>query len=495
VILLALMAQWHRARDVQDAIRLASALKNQGSYDWFRGQLQNWPLRSSFVRLGKEQEQEGLERAKRFIGWAKSTPGLEALVQDVDATCAVAQHYGIPTNYIDFTTSVEVAGFFAADNPHDHPLSGECCILCLNTSDLKRFWQHMPPEYPAPEFIEVQVPNLWRLEAQEGRFLFCAYDKFENFYDLDRILFPYTGPLDNIPRRRIYPEEKSALEILLDQFFMNERLITGTKAVRTLPWASVHEIKDQGGWSPELVPKGIPLLGSWQTDLRPWIDSTGEMYSEISAGPAMVVHTRNGGDPLQSGRALKDKIVSHLARESGARKRAIAWSVDGDGGSQKRLFRLARALGWLWDGIRALPYSDEQIADGVGRCLALWQAGAEEGDSRSLENAARVCFGDGMEVEFGAADGAYSRAFASRADLLRAVRHDVGTYLNPQYGAQIQNNMVGLLQAIQEPSRLFEFQALADVFVRQLVPCQVVYRSTSTAAFFSPARLDRFGLF
>ena len=47
------MAQWHKARDLQDAIRLASALKDQGSDDWFRGQLQNWPLKSSFVRLGR----------------------------------------------------------------------------------------------------------------------------------------------------------------------------------------------------------------------------------------------------------------------------------------------------------------------------------------------------------------------------------------------------------------------------------------------------------
>ncbi|MBI4903378.1 MAG: FRG domain-containing protein [Acidobacteria bacterium] len=473
---------------------MAADLKRQGKYDWFRGQVQNWPLKSSFVRIGKNGEQEALERAKRFINWAKSTPGLEALVKNVDATCAVAQHYGIPTNYVDFTTSPDIAGFFAADNPNDRPLNGDSCILCLNTSDLKEFWRHLPSEYPPPEFIEVEVPNLWRLEAQEGRFLFCAYDKFENFYDLDRILFPYTGPVKTVSRQRIYPQEKSALEILLDQFFMNERLLAGTPVVQSLPWARKMTIEDQGGWSREFVPNGIPLLSSWQTDLRPWIESSRETYSEVSAGQAIMIHAQNGSDPLQSGEALRDKIGSYLAQESSARKRAIAWRIEGDGVLPKRLTRLDRALRWLWDGIRALPYSDEQIADSVGRCLALWQAGAEERDPTAFENAARVCLGDSMEVEFGASDGAYSRAFVSRTDLLHAVRNDVGTYLNPRVMPQITTNMTGLLQAIQEPSRLFEFAALANVFVRQLAPCQVLYRSTSTAAFFSPARLDRFGL-
>ena len=70
-------------------------------------------------------------------------------MQDVDAICAVAQHYGIPTNCIDFTTSAEVAGFFAADNANARPLSDESCILCLNTRDLKRFWRNMPPKGPS----------------------------------------------------------------------------------------------------------------------------------------------------------------------------------------------------------------------------------------------------------------------------------------------------------------------------------------------------------
>lgn len=117
------MPQLYRARDVREAVRIAEGLRDKGRYDWFRGQREDWPLKSSFARLAGEQEDKALEQAERFINWAQATPGLEALVQDVDATCAVGQHYGIPTNYIDFTTNPEVAGFFAADNPFDRKVT------------------------------------------------------------------------------------------------------------------------------------------------------------------------------------------------------------------------------------------------------------------------------------------------------------------------------------------------------------------------------------
>jgi hypothetical protein len=61
------------------------------------------------------------------------------------------------------------------------------------------------------------VPDLWRLEAQHGCFLFCPYDNVERLYDFDRIFFPNTHPLRGVRREDVYPERKSHLEVLLDQ--------------------------------------------------------------------------------------------------------------------------------------------------------------------------------------------------------------------------------------------------------------------------------------
>jgi hypothetical protein len=246
------MGRRYPATDVREAIRIAESFRAQGAYDWFRGQRADWPLKSSFARLRSHEEDSALERAERFIAWAQETPGLEELVKDVDATCAVGQHYGIATNYIDFTTSPEVAGFFATDNPSGRTASGNGCILCLNTSDLKAFWKRLPADWPAPEFIEVKVPSLWRLAAQDGWFLFCGAENFEDIYDLDRIIFPHSEIDSILPRERVYPTSKSGLEVLLDQFFMGERLAAGTQRVDQMPWKRIR-FKSPGDWNPELA--------------------------------------------------------------------------------------------------------------------------------------------------------------------------------------------------------------------------------------------------
>jgi hypothetical protein len=104
-----------RVDNVAEAVRLAEKSKRSGDYDWFRGQTRNWPVRPSFMRLKDESSrQAALEKLGRYEAWVKSTPGLEHLASDTDAAIAVAQHYGLPTNFVDFTTDPRIAGFFAS---------------------------------------------------------------------------------------------------------------------------------------------------------------------------------------------------------------------------------------------------------------------------------------------------------------------------------------------------------------------------------------------
>ena len=104
------------------------------------------------------------------------------------------------------------------------------------------------------------------------------------------------------------------------------------------------------------------------------------------------------------------------------------------------------------------------------------------------------CFGKAIEIEFGSEDGSYSRSFASKSKLLAAVREDIYDYLEPKWKPQLEKNIVGLLQAIWAPSRLFDYDKLAKLFAYEIAPLQVIMRSEKVAIFFSPARLDSFGL-
>jgi len=128
-----------KVADVNEAVHLAEELQRTGEYDWFRGQTQDWPLKSSLARISQGQWDEMIQKFARFGHWIKSTPGLEAIAASTDMTIAVAQHYGLPTNFVDFTTEPSVAGFFAS---HGHTSKDRLsCIMCLNTKALAQFWE------------------------------------------------------------------------------------------------------------------------------------------------------------------------------------------------------------------------------------------------------------------------------------------------------------------------------------------------------------------
>jgi FRG domain len=79
-------------------------------------------------------------------------------------------HYGIPTEYIDFTTDAGVAGFFAVDTTN-LPNEGKSCIFCLNMDDLMSVWDIVKDigsrkEAKANiELVRIDVLNLWRLQV------------------------------------------------------------------------------------------------------------------------------------------------------------------------------------------------------------------------------------------------------------------------------------------------------------------------------------------
>jgi hypothetical protein len=156
---------------------------------------------------------------------------------------------------------------------------------------------------------------------------------------------------------------------------------------------------------------------------------------------------------------------------------------------------LTIALNHLLDGVRRLPYSDEQISHSIAEAIALWyySDGGRGYSENGRESAAEQCFhGEVMDLEFGAADGSYSRACASAEMLTHAIRSDIGSFLEPSHREALLSYPPRLVQVIRKPQLLFDFSRLADFFVRQLVPFQIVFRR-QLAVFFSPARLDRFG--
>jgi hypothetical protein len=494
---------------VNDAIRLAYQLKVQKKYDYFRGQTCDWPVTATLQRLTEDQYDAIMERVERFVEWFQSTPGLESFANDVDTVVAIAQHYGIPTNFIDFSTEPSVAGFFAThSNCIDTDQPG--CIICVNVAELMDAWRDYSylkskEKYPPIEILTIDVHNLWRLQAQHGVFLFCPYPHFDTeIYPFDRIYFPHTEPSSDLTEDDIYPKRKSQLEILLDQYFMTEALSEGTKRLYQI-WDGAVVIapkRDIRGDADLLIEGKLPPRHlSWNAEeLKPWIKQCNENYFSTKTDIVCNIVCDSKTESHILAHDVARKIINLLNDHKGFREKLLIWSIyqsTGEIVSEKLNSRVQR----LWDGIRLLPYDTDDIAMGIGNCIALYCRYIDFFDrntssyvAKDYLNIMEDFFGDGIEIEFGAEDESYSKSFASTNSMLVAVRSDIESYLAPAHKDIMLGNITGLLQAVQAPDCLFDFNKLVKVFAREIIPIQILMREGLKAVYFSPARMAVFGL-
>jgi len=482
---------------VEEAIDHANQLKASGRRYWFRGQGKDWPVQSTFMRVPTEQRESTMQKLARFEGWIRNTPGLEKLAADTDATIAVAQHYGLPTNLVDFTTSPEIAAYFATERADASPPGEMACLICLDLEDMLDFWKFLQGKYPPLEFLEPEVPDLWRLEAQRGCFLFCPYDHIERLYDFDRIYFPKTHRYPLIRPEEVYPTRKSHLEILLDQYFMNEWLIENSWEPPDNTVRIVMEVP-KGGFDPEVFPNGIPRHSSWSEDLlRGWIAPPGEQLGIARTAVNFHIDVPHPERPERTVQRVADQLLRDLIPFIGIRKKLVNWTIESRGAAlpPEVIGNLPPRLARLWDGLRGLPHRDEDLCEGIAMCVALGIAlggDFESSEASRWNNAVAQCLRDPREVEFGAPDGSYSRGFASSSNIAAAVRPDIAAFAAPQWKEMVTSNLVLVLQTAWTPSYTFDFSGLASLFAREIAPYQVLARET--AVFYSPARLDKFGL-
>jgi hypothetical protein len=496
-----------RAGSLAGALELAEELRAAGACDWFRGQTRNWPLLSSFGRRDEAGQQEARERLGRFVAWLEEVPELAAIAADRDAALAVAQHYGIPTNLVDFTTEPAVAAFFAAHDPPAFRADEDTsCIVCLDTAELASLWETVGaarPELPEPAAIRVEIDELWRLQSQRGAFLFFPFDEgFERtLFAFDRIVFP---PADDgelaglIPVEDVYPTQKSELEILLDRYFMLERMREGDAAIDRDAFFVIDVGLEDGIERECFGPAGLPVRDSWSgARLAAWETPAAERWTAVSEAPELRVAWPSGDDPAGVRAALAERLAAALAAHLVWRAGPVRWEHAGDvpGGD---LDRVSDAMSLLWDGLRRWPFADGDVATGLATAAVL--AAMVAADPRAVLDAdelATAALGPGaaIGVEIGMGDGSYTRGYASAATLEAAVRGDFAAFLNDEWRPQI-DSIWSILEVARVPCRVFRFDALAGVFAREIAATQVALRGEESgkARLCNPAQAESLGL-
>jgi hypothetical protein len=498
-------AEEFRVSDVEEAIELAEKFRQDGTYNWFGGQAKPWPPHATLTRVHLMGEGDAAAQARarlgRFETFMKLHAELRNIVQDENAFFAVAQHYGIPTPYLDFTTEPAIAGFFACDT-RNPDLGSDSCIYCLNTDDIRKAWKALNAidAEAEIELVTTPVSNLWRLESQHGVFLYCAPGNWDVWYEMDKILFPYRGYPAYPPKDVIYPNKKSSLENLLDHFFVEERRAKGRKLLlRELEKASIPLFVDDGPsdfYTPKYFKNGrLEPHPSWdRAFMKAWQDAGTEPYQTMQRQP-IPLSLDPSWSPIERRRRVTTAVAGALRIHPALRRSLVAW----DFGDQLLTPHVAgnkllqEGVEWLWDGMRRLPYTDEQIATAIGVCVQLASLGLSidtSGAQRS-EIASEV-FGPAIEIEFGSLDGSYSRACATEKGLRAAMRDDLFELAEEKH-QDLFHNTEAILVAVFAPQRLFDFERLCTLFAEQIVPWQVLARR-GLVVFFTPSRLMTLGL-
>jgi len=188
-----------------------------------------------------------------------------------------------------------------------------------------------------------------------------------------------------------------------------------------------------------------------------------------------------------------------LRSEPGVRSKTVNWDFAGLAGqvSAERLNDLFRPA---WNGMRRLPYLDEEIADALGSIAALLVIGF--GQKAEVEEFHRQlfsqCFGDSIPVGFTYRSG--SDGHASRQGLANAMRPDMADLLLADHQKRV-GDVQELFQVIYNPSLMFEFEPFKSLFAREIIPAQVLRGHGETGpptgrdvpALFNPAHLKIFG--
>ncbi|WP_261010216.1 FRG domain-containing protein [Streptococcus mitis] len=227
--------------------------KKSGEIYYYRGQIHNWPIESSISRVNNNKEESS--KTLFFVTKFLNNPSLHLKddnAEDIQRCYAIAQHYGYKTDLIDFTTNLEVAAYFATDGIEEHPdfkygylwRISEKEILIIkkileltvknieetNNNDSVKQCLSILKSLDFNPFFSVSIPELSRMNNQQGVFLWDLYGIVVNQYFRDRepdFEFRHNGNVyssNTLNSELIYPKP-NALELEIERFKSVEAMV------------------------------------------------------------------------------------------------------------------------------------------------------------------------------------------------------------------------------------------------------------------------------
>ncbi len=491
---------------LREALELAESWRANGECDWFRGQTEPWPLVPTILRLKNENYPKVMKELDRYFQWSSKTPILEPISKDFQSLMGVAQHYGLPTHLLDFSTEPEIAGFFATHG-ENMQLGQIACIIAIHSTNTIPAWLQNTSNKFRLDTIRVHIPDLWRLQAQRGVFLLVSDVGLEQVLAPRRILFPFEQQVEQPLPEQIYPKQKSKLEELLDQYFQNERLLA--YGVRHKQW--IKEMKERGNPvseakmrgpcgtdSPYLDQNQLAQLERWSAKtLNRWNILPDEKWDNVHTEDTWEIKIDLTATPDSLAQMVREQVLALSPPQVISRRKMLCrfkvTDIDGNLAGHQVEYLNTKA-GRLWDGMRNLPYSDDQLAVAMGRTLSLsvfldWEAyhGGQE-----WKGAFAPFAPDAIKIEM-SAEVSYSQAIVDQSVLSAAFRNNIADFFLTEHREQVGDPHV-LLQMTTSPEILFQFNDLVELFAWDIIPAQIIMRLAKDPIYFNPASIKVFGL-
>ena len=207
---------------------------------YFRGQSHLWEITSTLHRhhSSKERFKKACNISVSALEWLINNPFISNVLSgNDDYAMAIAQHYGCPTDLVDVTTNFRTAAYFAVSDNEKHAENPNGCIWVFTQNDLRELqniletnffgcFEKLPQSLQDKlvknnysQVLQIDIPQLSRLNAQNGAFLWdvCGLltqqlrwriigtqfvfkhtpDEKSNFDEEEGKLFPFPNQLES----------------------------------------------------------------------------------------------------------------------------------------------------------------------------------------------------------------------------------------------------------------------------------------------------------
>jgi len=380
--------------------------------------------------------------------------------QSTPALTAIAQHYGIPTRYLDLTTDPEIAFLFAKPTETAAPGSQQSVVYCFLEQDLQ--------DVLSTAVLRIDVANLWRLECQRG--LFLEYLKPGVSEEVKRLAirvhFPGV-PLEASETLRLYPGRKSALEVVIDQ------------------WMYRHEIESRIGSLP--IPRKLTIRRQTYPGAFRWRQVPEFELDWISGEPGWFVQTIENAPLLNDsleiaipGTVISDPataqeqfaaLIADSIKEARRSGKHLNFKLELSPGKQLRAAGASRVLNRCWDGLRVLPYTDEEVIYSLSLTAAFLAARSE--DVVGVDDWPQILWGKVELLDIAPVGGFLETAYVSVSELEGAISKRYIKHLVKWVQRSVDSVPRSVMKYVVDPWILFNFSAFKRIFVQQFVPTAV----------------------